>query len=146
MRRQRIYVDTSVVLGRFDIDEFRRQMTGMFWQAVEGGEVIAVISGVLEKELENTQNHVRLFLDSLQEFQIEQVASTDESDDLAERYIAEKVVTKNSINDCQHVAMAVVNGVGKIVSWNFRDMVKREKKCNDVNVKPRLFSSTNSIP
>jgi hypothetical protein len=60
------------------------------------------------------------------------IDSTVESDNLAEQYIDAKVISDKSMNDCRHVALATYNADG-VVSWNLRDMVKREKKYNSVN-------------
>ena len=130
---KRVYVDTSVVLGRFDIDETRRQQTEVFWQAVQNGEIIAVLSNVLRNELkdDNVERVLRFFAE-LPESHIERIAATDESDNLAEQYIAESVVGRGSLSDCKHVAIATLYADG-IVSWNLGDMVKRAKQYNSVN-------------
>ena len=130
---KRIYVDTSVVLGHFDIGDTRRHQTDVFWNAVRSGEIVAVVSDVLDSELKgNTVERVQRFLATLPKNQIERIVATDESAELAEQYIAENVVGKGSFNDCRHVALATVRADG-IVSWNLGDMVKREDRYNNVN-------------
>ena len=52
-RTKRIYVDTSVVLGNFDIGETRRLATDVFWNAVRSGEIVAIVSDVLRGELKD---------------------------------------------------------------------------------------------
>ena len=47
---KRIYVDTSIVIGRFDADESRKRKTELFWEAVQCGEVIAIVSDVEGKK------------------------------------------------------------------------------------------------
>jgi hypothetical protein len=116
----------------FDPDETRREQTAVFWNAVQSGEIVAVMSGVLAAELQDSSGRAWAFFDSLPVPQIKWVESTVESDNLAERYIDAKVVSGNSLNDCRHVALATYNADG-IVSWNLRDMVKREEKYNSVN-------------
>jgi predicted nucleic acid-binding protein len=130
---KRIYVDTSVVLGKFDIDETRRQQTEVFWQAVRSGEIIAVLSDVMEIELRASASRVRQYLSELPNYQKEWVEVSIESNTLAKRYITENVISENSLNDCRHIALASLHADG-IVSWNLKDMVKREKKYNQVNV------------
>jgi predicted nucleic acid-binding protein len=130
--KKRIYVDTTVVLGNFDKGENRRRDTTVFWNAVRSGEIVAIVSNVLDGELKQPSEHVRDFIAELPQVQIERIVSTDESDDLAEQYIAEKVVGRGSFNDCRHVALATIFADG-IVSWNLGDMVKRADKYNSVN-------------
>ena len=133
-QKKRIYVDTSVVLGNFDIDESRRQETDVFWRAVRNGEIVAMVSDVLRDELkDNVIERVLLFLASLPKNQVEQIVITDEAKELSEQYIAEKVVGSGSRSDCRHVALATILADG-IVSWNLGDMVKREDKYNNVNL------------
>ena len=67
---------------------------------------------------------------------IERVVSTDKSNRLAERYIAEGIVGKANINDSRHVALAAVAGVDVLVSFNCTHIVKlnRIHKYNAINV------------
>jgi len=130
-KAKRIYVDSTVVLGHFDIGEARRQETDVFWDAVQNGDIVVVMSNVLVDEIKSDQ--ARDFLANLPKSQVKRVDSTDESDALAMQYVAEKVITENHWNDCRHVALATIFADG-IVSWNMKDMVKREKKYNCVNV------------
>lgn len=129
---KRVYVDSSVVLGKFDVDESRRQATELFWHAVQSGEIIAVVSNVLADELASEQ--AWQFFADLPNTQIERTESTEESNRLATQYIAEKVVSEKSLNDCKHVTIATINHADGIVSWNLHDMVKRETKYNRVNL------------
>jgi len=130
---KRVYVDTSAVLGNFDIDETRRQETDVFWNAVRSGEIVAVVSDVLNEELKEPSEHVWDFFAALPDSQIKWIERTAESDTLAKQYIAANVVTGKKMNDCRHVALASLHADG-IVSWNLRDMVKRAKRYKNVNV------------
>ena len=131
---KRVYVDTSVVLGNFDIDETRRMETELFWNVVRNGEIIAIVSDVLDGELKkNMVERVQNFFAELPETQFERIVITDEAKELAEQYIVKNVVGSGSRNDCRHVALATIIADG-IVSWNLGDMVKRADKYNSVNM------------
>ena len=60
---------------------------------------------------------------------------TEEAIQLADQYIIEKVVGKTSIEDCRHIALATINRVDVLVSWNFKHIVNldRIKGYNSVN-------------
>jgi hypothetical protein len=58
-RFTKVYVDTSVVGGKFD-PEYSRQ-TAPFWNAVINGEIRIMASEVLKGELEGAPAHVREF-------------------------------------------------------------------------------------
>ncbi|MCK5367280.1 MAG: hypothetical protein KAQ62_01980, partial [Cyclobacteriaceae bacterium] len=51
----------------------------------------------------------------------------DEAKQLAETYIAEKVVGKISTADCQHIAIATINKADVLASWNFKHIVNLER-------------------
>jgi len=134
MSSKRVYVDTSVVGGNFD-REFAK-LTIPFWDAVNHGKIIAVLSDVLVDELKLSPKHVRLFYESLQLWQIERVALTAEAKTLADKYIAERVVGQTSLVDCRHIAIATICRADFLVSWNFRHIVNvsRIRGYNAINM------------
>ena len=54
--KQQIYIDTSVVGGYFD-EEFK-EVTQQFFQRLEKGEIIFVVSDLLDIELINAQKRL----------------------------------------------------------------------------------------
>ena len=56
---------------------------------------------------------------------------------LADKYIAGKVVGRASLEDCRHIALATINRVDVLASWNFKHIVNldRIKGYNSVNLK-----------
>jgi len=135
MKRQRIYIDTSIVGGFFD--SIFETETKLLFQRLENKEVIFVISSVLMKELENAPEHVKNLLSNYDTTSFEKVVLTDEARELADKYIAENVVGKTSLDDCRHIALATINKVDVLTSWNFRHIVNltRIKGYNAVNMK-----------
>jgi predicted nucleic acid-binding protein len=132
---KRVYVDTSVVYGASS--KRVEQETRPFWNAVFDGKIRVVLSDVLEDEIERAPKHVRDFYESIPASQIERVVSTGESDALAARYIAEKVVGESSIADCKHIAIATLVHADVLVSWNFKHIVNvdRIRGYNGINMK-----------
>jgi hypothetical protein len=65
------------------------------------------------------------------------VLMTTEVDTLAEEYLREKVVGDTSKDDCLHIALATINKIDILVSWNFRHIVnvKRIRSYNAINIK-----------
>ena len=122
---KKIYIDTSVFGGKFD-KEFD-DATNLFFDYVIKNEIIIVVSEVLELEIFRAPAKVIAFYDSLPEKFIYKVSLTVEASNLAEMYINEKVVGKTSRADCQHIALATINNVDVLVSWNFKHIVNLEK-------------------
>ena len=134
MKKLRVYVDSSVIGGMFDENEHPAQ-TRAFWNAVERGEVVIIASDILDEEMEGAPQCVRDFFDSLPESQIEHIVSTDESDDLAEQYVAVDIVKEKNLNDCRHIALATIAKADALVSWNCKHIVKpnRINRYNAIN-------------
>jgi hypothetical protein len=135
MKRQRIYIDTSIVGGFFDT-EFEKE-TKLLFKRLENGEVIFVVSEVPTGELENAPERVRTLLDKYDDNSYEKVPLTDEVRELANKYIAENVVGRASLDDCRHIALATINHVDVLASWNFKHIVNlaRIRGYNAVNMK-----------
>ena len=68
---------------------------------------------------------------------IEYIEISDESIDLAQKYVDENIVGKSSFEDCLHIALATLTRADIIVSWNFKHIVnvKRIRGYNSVNLK-----------
>lgn len=47
-----------------------------------------------------------------------------EAEELAERYVKEGIIPERYRSDAVHIAVAVINGIEVIVSWNFEHIVK----------------------
>jgi predicted nucleic acid-binding protein len=133
--KQKIYIDTSIVGGFFD-KEFAKDTQTLF-ERMKNKEIIFVLSDVLYSELEDAPPHVRELLQAYDEDCFEYVLLTDDARELANSYIAEKVVGKTSLEDCQHIAIATVNKVDVLASWNFKHIVNldRIRGYNGVNLK-----------
>ncbi len=53
---------------------------------------------------------------------------TDDVESLANEYVRYGAVPKNYPEDAYHIAVAVINELGILLSWNFRHIVRRETK------------------
>lgn len=132
---KRIYIDTSVIGGIFD-EEFKED-TALFFDQLEKKEIVFVISDLFELELLNAPIVVQEVLSKYPENFVERVFLSEEAIQLADFYISEKVVGKSSVEDCRHIAIATINKVDVLVSWNFKHIVNLERirGYNSVNLK-----------
>lgn len=131
----RIYIDTSVVGGIFD-DAFSIDTAPLFHHVFKK-KAIVLISDLLRAELLRAPKHVRAYFKRLPKTQIEKADLTIEARELANAYIAEKVVGKTSLIDCQHIAIATISKADVLASWNFKHIVnlQRIKGYNSINLK-----------
>ena len=68
---------------------------------------------------------------------LEIVKFSKEAAILSEHYIRERIVSKKSLADTQHIATATIEKVDLLVSWNFKHIVNYDKirLYNSVNLK-----------
>jgi len=133
--KQRLYIDTSVFGGYYDI-EFE-DFTIPFFDRIKKGEFTLLFSSVTQDELENAPSNVKELVQHLKVEQTEFLEITDETVELATEYISEQVVGKTSYADCLHIALATINRADYLISWNFKHIVNVEKirGYNSINIK-----------
>jgi hypothetical protein len=123
--KQRIYVDTSVIGGCED-EEFSFFSIKLFNEFKQGLR-IAVISDLTRRELEGAPEDVKKRLSFLPSVSVENVSLAEEAEDLAQKYIDDKVVGAKHTADAQHIAIASVERVDVLASWNFRQIVNLDR-------------------
>ena len=131
----RIYIDTSVIGGCED-EEFSQWSIQLFEEFRKGIRV-AVISDLTRREVEKAPENVKKVLLSLPLTNVENVSLTKEAETLAKKYIQDGVVGAKHIVDAQHIAIASVERVDVLVSWNFQQIVNIDRihAFNAVNLK-----------
>jgi predicted nucleic acid-binding protein len=116
--KQSLYLETSVVGAYLDNGEpFRRDLTIRWWEH-EMPDYRAVVSPLVERELERVaEPHRSSYLKLIAS--LEQVELTEEATILAEGYVARGIFHRKFIADAMHVAIASVHKVDYLVTWNF---------------------------
>ncbi len=109
---------------------------GLFDQ-IRAGLHRAVISDISEAELSVAPEQVRQVLKELKPKYLDVMRLSPEAEALAAAYIKERIVTKKSELDTQHIAIATIAQVDLLVSWNFKHIVNynRIRLYNAVNLK-----------
>ena len=125
MRTRRVYCDTSVFGGCFDV-EFA-EASNRLMDLVRQGAFQLVISQVTLDELVKAPENVRELVDSLPGDRVETLEEDPEVSVLRDAYLAARVVGPSSRADAEHIASATIAGVDMIVSWNFRHIVHFRK-------------------
>lgn len=121
----RVYVDTSVIRGCLD-EEFRTASIRLFNRS-RGGDAVLVVSDTTMAELASAPQAVRNVLEDLPEECLELIHQSTESEELADEYIRQAVVSRRMLVDAQHIAVATVARVDVLVSWNFRHIVNLDR-------------------
>ena len=135
MKKQSLYLDTSVYGGYFD-EEFER-FTRLFFNQVNEGLFSILYSTVVQDELELAPKRIRDFVSSISINNSEIIQLSESALNLASEYIDEKVVGKTSFIDCLHIALATINHADILVSWNFKHIVNvdRIRGYNSINIR-----------
>ncbi|OHB41743.1 MAG: PIN domain protein [Planctomycetes bacterium GWB2_41_19] len=131
----RVYIDTSVIGGCID-DEFAIWSNSLF-DEFRNGVKIAVVSDLTRRELEAAPSNVKKILSTISGAHIESVFLSGEAESLALNYLKNKVVSSKHLVDAQHIAIASVERVDVLVSWNFKQIVNLDRihAFNAVNIK-----------
>lgn len=142
---KRIYLDTSVIGGCCDA-AFSRWSLALL-RNIRLGIFVAVVSDLTEEELVDAPPAVRKMLEEIKESSCERIGEDPEAVSLADKYLKEGILTEKYRDDARHIAIATVNEVDILVSWNFKHIVHYDKiqQFNAVNAlmgykKLRIFS------
>ena len=133
--KQRIYIDTSVIGGYFD-EEFEIATIQLFHR-IENKDFIIYFSEVNETELILAPQHIKDIKLKIPDDCIRYIEIDEEVEELAQTYIREKALGKSSENDAYHIALASVNRIDCLVSWNFKHIVNFDKikMFNAINIR-----------
>ncbi|MDR9414688.1 MAG: PIN domain-containing protein [Gracilimonas sp.] len=133
--KQRVYIDTSVIGGYFD-REFAKWSKKLF-KEIRLGNVIGVVSDITLDELAKAPKFVIENFNKLPKKHTEVILSDKECYKLADEYVTEGAVTNKYYEDALHIALAIIDNVNVLASWNFKHIVNLERirKYNSVNLK-----------
>ena len=129
-----LYLDTSVVGGYFD-EEWKEATQEMFHLA-DLGLYHFVASVVTATEVMGAPPEVQVHFANTFADPAQLLELNDEAEALAQAYVAAGVVTPKYLDDARHIAIATINALSLVVSWNFKHLanIKREAGFNAVNL------------
>jgi len=125
MKKLKLYLDTSVIsyLNQADAPE-KMEETRLFWEQIKAGKYDVVISDIVIKEIENCDEKKKKTLTSyLAAMSYELFILDERSIRIAEQFVDLHILKEKHIDDCRHIAGAIVSGCDVIVSWNFKHIV-----------------------
>jgi predicted nucleic acid-binding protein len=122
----RVYLDTSVpshLLADDTPDKMRDTIA--LWNCFKKGKYNAVLSDVTIAELDRCPEPKRSKLrEYLREIYYEEVRVDDTVRLIGRKFVDNGILTDKSIDDCNHLAVAMVSGCHIVASWNFKHIVK----------------------
>ena len=126
---QKIYIETT--LFNYYVDESKEdcQVTIAFFEAITSGQFEGYTSAYTIGELESAAEPKRTkMLDLVKKYHIMILGASDKADHLASIYVQNGIIPEKKIIDAQHIAIATVNDIGMIFSYNFKHINKLKTK------------------
>jgi len=124
MRILRLYTETSTFGGVYD-DEYAKESKWFFNMATTGRFKLVVSKQVVD-EITPAPDRVKAFYATTLP-SLEYLDASPEVKELADLYIARKVLTEKYRSDATHIAYATIYKCDGIVSWNFSHMVDLDR-------------------
>ena len=125
MRKLKIYLDTSVIshLDQQDAPELMKQ-TQELWEILKTNKYDIILGAIDFQEIDDCDEEKKEILYSyLGEIDFDVTEKTEEIDELANEIIEQGILKKQNMDDCIHIATAILTDCDIIVSWNFKHMV-----------------------
>ncbi|MCL2031188.1 MAG: hypothetical protein FWG93_06540 [Oscillospiraceae bacterium] len=129
MRKQKIYLETTLFNFYFDTDREAHAATVKLFKEIAAGKYEAFTSTYVTDELENAPQEKRdKMIGLITEYNIAVLAPNDETMRVADLYTNEGIIPLKYLTDGLHIAIATVNDLDMIISMNFQHIVKRKTK------------------
>jgi len=140
--RVKLYLDTSVLGALTDPGpEDRIALTRRLLDELRAERWEAFVSTLVLVEIDGAAEPIRKRIaDELARTPVTVLEETSETIALAHSYVAAGAIPADAETDARHIAVAVLNDIRVVVSWNFRHMVniERKRRINSVNVREGL--------
>jgi predicted nucleic acid-binding protein len=130
MKKLTLYLDTSIISAMIDEHELEKKtLTQRLFDEIEKDKYEAYISELVTAEVDKSEQEDAIKLRSvINELGLEALQVTDKAKELADKYVKQRIIPVRYVNDAVHIAVATVNNLDVIVSWNFQHIVKVKTK------------------
>jgi len=143
MKKIRLYLETSVWNFIFADDASeKKEITKKLFDRIKEGEYDIFISDLVTDEILKADDEKRdTLLKLVKEYEPKNLSINEETRELAERYISENVLSDGSLEDAIHAAVATVNEIDALISWNLKHLAnfRRMEMINGVNMKAGYY-------
>lgn len=135
----KLYLDTSIASAFFDTSKPVRQLLTQKWFENEAKHYDLYSSVIAIEEIDKLKNYdkknkiKKLIIDyNMNILELNEVAK-----DLAKKYIEHGAIPKSEMEDSYHIAIATVNKIDCLASWNFKHIVSMNpiRKVHQLNQK-----------
>jgi hypothetical protein len=150
-----VYIETTIVghiAGRVHPDPIvadRQQVTRDWWRDEASGYEVFISQLVLEECSEGDPSAAAERLEVVEDLDL--VESSDEVDDLADALIAGQAIPDSEPRDAFHIAIAAVNGVDYLLTWNYKHIANAtlrgriEQICRKSGFEPPIICTPDEL-
>ena len=150
-----VYIETTIVghiAGRIHADPFvsaRQRVTRDWWKDAASKYAVYISQLVLDECSEGDASAAAERLDVVK--QLDLLEASNEGDDLADALITGKAIPASEPRDAFHIAIAAVNGVNYLLTWNFKHIANAtlrpriEQVCRDAGFEPPIICTPDEL-
>lgn len=94
------------------------------WELFKNKVYEVYISDIVIREISGcSEEKLKILLDYLNQIDYNIIETTEDTVELAGKFIDFGILKQKSFDDCQHIAAAILAGCDIIISWNFKHIV-----------------------
>lgn len=150
-----VYIETTIVghiAGRMHPDPYvasRQQVTRDWWRDEAPNYEVFMSQLVLDECSDGDPSAVAERLEVVKDLDL--LESSVEVDNLADSLIAGKAVPSSETRDAFHIAIAAVNGVKYLLTWNYKHIANAtlrgriEKICRNAGFEPPIICTPDEL-
>jgi hypothetical protein len=135
----KLYLDTTIPSAYYDTSKPVRQLITQKWFENEASLYDLYISVTAIDEIEELENIVKKqnIRQLIVEYRMVILELSEEAVKLADEYMNRGAIPKSEPEDAYHIAIASVNHLHSLASWNFRHIVSVNpvRKVHEINMK-----------
>jgi predicted nucleic acid-binding protein len=137
----KLYLDTSIPSAYYDNSKPLRQLITQKWFENEANFYELYISNLVFEELSKLPNQEKreTIEDLIYKYKINILNLTKEAQELANLYMKKGAIPYSESVDALHIAVATVNRIESLASWNFKHIVSINpiRKIHEINSKEK---------
>ncbi len=137
MNALQLYLDTSIPSAYYDTSKPIRQLITQKWFEHDASAYDLSISVIAIEEIDRVKNEEKKhrLKQLIVTYNMKVLPFTEEAKTLAEDYMRKGAIPTSEPEDAYHVAIASVNGLDALASWNFSHIVSINpiRKIHEIN-------------
>ena len=133
----RLYLDTSIPSAYYDTSKPVRQLITQKWFENEASAYELYVSVITIEEIERLANEEKKhnLRNLILQYKMKMLTLTEQAKNLAVEYMQKGAIPTSEPEDAYHVAIASVNELDALASWNFSHLVSINpiRKIHEIN-------------